>query len=114
MKSQFLKKYGYEYVRAAELNEEGCVNPKVVEKLDCQPPSGFVVTVGGVVVLASSRVECPPAQLVGVNGLWSAYFLARVCPKMSRAACLRKHLFFVPTVSVPKFFLWSCTPSLFL
>lgn len=47
MKSQFQKKYGGEYVRAAELNEGGCVNPKVVEKLDCQPPSGYIITVGG-------------------------------------------------------------------
>lgn len=46
VKAQFQKKYGYEFVRAAELNEGGCVNPKVVEKLDCQPPSAFVITVG--------------------------------------------------------------------
>lgn len=46
MKSQFVKKYGQDYVRTAELNEEGCVNPKVVEKLDCQPPSSYIVTVG--------------------------------------------------------------------
>lgn len=48
VKAQFQKKYGYDFVRTAELNEGGCVNPKVVEKLDCQPPSAFVVTVGAV------------------------------------------------------------------
>lgn len=46
VKAQFGKKYGHDYVRLAELNEDGCVNPKVVEKLDCMPPSSFVVTVG--------------------------------------------------------------------
>lgn len=45
IKAQFVKKYGQEFVRNAELNEDGCVNPKVVDKLDCQPPSGYVVTV---------------------------------------------------------------------
>ncbi|CAN0428142.1 unnamed protein product, partial [Scytosiphon promiscuus] len=43
VKSQFSKKYGQEFVRLADLNDDGCVNPKVVEKLDCQPPSSFVV-----------------------------------------------------------------------
>lgn len=45
VKAQFAKKYGHEYVKSAEVNDDGCVNPKVVQKLDCQPPSGFVVTV---------------------------------------------------------------------
>lgn len=64
VKSQFAKKYGNEYVRSAELNEDGCVNPKVVEKLDCQPPSGFVVTVSFLPchmhILFSPRFLCPP------------------------------------------------------
>ena len=50
MKSQFEKKYGAEFIRAAENNEGGCVNPKVVDRLHCMPPSPFVVTVGGVYV----------------------------------------------------------------
>lgn len=57
MKAQFVKKYGSEYVRNAELNEGGCVNPKVVEKLDCQPPSSFVVTVRAVFPLSPWRGE---------------------------------------------------------
>lgn len=60
VKSQFAKKYGGEYVRFAELNEDGCVNPKVVDKLDCQPPSGYVVTVSGQQYYAytSPKTEC--------------------------------------------------------
>ncbi|CAM9263081.1 unnamed protein product [Ascophyllum nodosum] len=44
VKSQFEKKYGAEFIRAAENNEGGCVNPKVVDRLHCMPPSPFVVT----------------------------------------------------------------------
>lgn len=47
VKSQFEKKYGSEYVRMAETNDDGCVNPKVVDRLDCMPPSPYVVTVRG-------------------------------------------------------------------
>lgn len=57
VKAQFVKKYGSEYVRLAELNEGGCVNPKVVEKLDCQPPSSFVVTVSAGFALSQRRGE---------------------------------------------------------
>lgn len=45
MKAQFTKKYGGEFVRRAEQNEDCCVNQKVTEKLGCDPPSAYVVTV---------------------------------------------------------------------
>ncbi|CBN80097.1 conserved unknown protein [Ectocarpus siliculosus] len=61
VKSQFVKKYGSEYVRLAELNEGGCVNPKVVEKLDCQPPSSFVVTEYLLGIAEEYDVEYTPA-----------------------------------------------------
>ncbi|CAM9540337.1 unnamed protein product [Ectocarpus sp. 4 AP-2014] len=62
VKAQFVKKYGSEYVRLAELNEGGCVNPKVVEKLDCQPPSSFVVTEYLLGIAEEYDVEYTPAS----------------------------------------------------
>ncbi|CAM9942005.1 unnamed protein product [Scytosiphon promiscuus] len=70
VKSQFAKKYGQEYVRLADLNEDGCVNPKVVEKLDCQPPSSFVVTEYLLGIAEEFNVEYTPA--VPVNRKTSA------------------------------------------
>ncbi|CAM9745312.1 unnamed protein product [Pylaiella littoralis] len=61
VKAQFAKKYGHEYVKMAELNEDSCVNPKVVEKLDCQPPSGFVVTEYLLGIAEEFDVEYTPA-----------------------------------------------------
>ncbi|CAN0120581.1 unnamed protein product, partial [Hapterophycus canaliculatus] len=61
VKAQFAKKYGHEYVKLAELNEDGCVNPKVVEKLDCQPPSSFVVTEYLLGIAEEFSVEYTPA-----------------------------------------------------
>lgn len=45
VKDQFGKKYGSEFVKRAEINDGGCVNHKVVEKLQCDPPAGYVITV---------------------------------------------------------------------
>eukprot|EP00752_Nemacystus_decipiens_P014734 g13122.t1 len=64
VKSQFGKKYGQEYVKSADLNEDGCVNPKVVEKLDCQPPSAFVVTEYLMGIAEEYGVDYTPAEPV--------------------------------------------------
>lgn len=45
MKTQFGKKYGAEFIRRAENDADGCVNRNVVEKLSCDPPGGYVITV---------------------------------------------------------------------
>lgn len=47
VKGQFGKKYGAEFIRRAENDGDGCVNRNVIEKLSCDPPGGYVVTVSG-------------------------------------------------------------------